>query len=62
MTEFNIRYNDIQHQFDNTECGVYSINFILNMAEGRSFDDVINNVKKDKEMNENRKIFFRNNN
>lgn len=60
INEFDIRYNNIQHQFDNSECGVYSINFIINLAGGKSFEDVINNVTKDEVMNQNRKIFFRN--
>ena len=60
VTDFDIRYNNIQHQFSNSECGVYSINFVINLASGNKFDDVINNVKKDDIMNENRKIFFRN--
>ena len=29
LDDFDIRYNKIQHQFKNTECGVYSINFII---------------------------------
>lgn len=57
---FDIRYNNVQHQFSNSECGVYSINFIVNLASGKKFDEVINDVKKDDIMNENRKIFFRN--
>jgi hypothetical protein len=57
---FDIRYNDIQHQFENTECGVYSINFIVRLVGGESFDNVINNITKDEEMNANRKIYFRN--
>jgi hypothetical protein len=57
---FDIRYNHIQHQFDNSECGVYSINFILRLVGGESFDSVINNITKDEEMNKNRKIYFRN--
>jgi hypothetical protein len=60
VENFDIRFNHIQHQFDNSECGVYSINFIINLAEGKDFDNVINNVTKDEEMNANRKIFFRN--
>ena len=60
VEDFDIRYNNIQHQFDNSECGVYSINFILDMVEGKKFDDVINNIKKDEKMNANRKILFRN--
>jgi hypothetical protein len=60
VENFDIRYNNIQHQFNNSECGVYSINFILDMVEGNKFDDVIHNIKKDEIMNTNRKIFFRN--
>jgi hypothetical protein len=57
---FDIRYNHIQHQFNNSECGVYSINFIIRLVGGESFDSVINNITKDEEMNANRKIYFRN--
>ena len=57
---FDIRYNNIQHQFDNSECGVYSINFIIRLVSGESFDSVINDITKDEEMNSNRKVYFRN--
>ena len=57
---FDIRYNHIQHQFENSECGVYSINFIIRLASGESFDNVINDITKDEQMNANRKIYFRN--
>jgi hypothetical protein len=30
----DIRYNNVQHQFKNSECGVYSINFILRLLDG----------------------------
>ena len=57
---FDIRYNNIQHQFNNSECGVYSVNFIIRLLEGESFDSIINNITKDDKMNANRKIYFRN--
>ncbi len=57
---FDIRYNNIQHQFENSECGVYSINFIIRLVGGESFDSVINDITKDEEMNANRKVYFRN--
>jgi len=60
INNFDIKYNNIQHQFNNSECGVYSINFIVNLAGGAEFEHVINNITKDEEMNKNRKIFFRN--
>jgi hypothetical protein len=28
LKDLDIRFNNKQHQFKNTECGVYSINFI----------------------------------
>ena len=58
--QFDIKYNQIQHQFKNSECGVYSMNFILNLVKGNSFEDVINNIILDEEMNDMRKEFFRN--
>lgn len=59
-SNFDIRYNNIQHQFENSECGVYSINFIIRLVSGESFDSVINDITKDDEMNANRKVYFRN--
>ena len=29
--DFDIRYNTVQHQFNNSECGVYSINFVIRL-------------------------------
>ena len=42
----DIKYNNIQHQYDDSECGVYSITFILKMLEGHNFDDFINNFRR----------------
>lgn len=60
IKDFDIRFNHIQHQFKNSECGVYSINFILRLAKGESFDDIINNITKDDEMNQCRSTYFTN--
>jgi hypothetical protein len=60
LTNFDIRFNNIQHQFKNSECGVYSINFIIRLVSGESFDDIINNITKDDKMNLNRRLYFRN--
>lgn len=57
---FDIKYNHIQHQFKNSECGVYSINFILRLLKGETFDDIINNITNDDDMNKCRKTYFRN--
>lgn len=59
LINFDIRHNTIQHQFDNSECGVYSINFILRLAKGETFDSITENITKDDEMNKCRKTYFR---
>jgi hypothetical protein len=56
----DVRYNNIQHQFDNSECGVYSINFIIRLVQNEPFDNIIHKITKDEAMNQNRKIYFRN--
>jgi hypothetical protein len=56
--DFDVRYNRIQHQFKNSECGVYSMNFIIRLLEGETFDDIVNTITKDEEMAKNRLQYF----
>ena len=58
ISKLDIRYNDIQHQIENSECGVYSINFIIRLAKGETFDSICKNIIRDKEMNECRSKYF----
>jgi hypothetical protein len=58
LLNFDINYNNIQHQKKNTECGVYSTNFIIRLLEGDDFLDIINNITRDEKMNEYRKEIF----
>jgi hypothetical protein len=60
LKDFDIRYNNIQHQFKNTECGVYSINFILRLAKGELFDSITENITRDDEINKCRDVYFNN--
>ena len=57
---FDIKYNTIQHQFKNSECGVYSMNFIIRLVSGQTFDHITQNITKDDKMNECRGVYFRN--
>ena len=57
----DIIYNQVRHQFSNSECGVYSMNFIIRLLHGETFDDITENITKDTEMNACRKSYFRNN-
>ena len=56
---FKMYYNDIRHQFKNSECGVYSMHFISECLSGKHFKDVINNRVLDDDMNKKRNIFYR---
>lgn len=58
IKHIDFRYNTIRHQRKNTECGVYSINFILRSLKGESFDDITKNITTDKEINKCRKVYF----
>jgi len=57
--DIELDYNDIQHQFKNSECGVYSMNFIIQFLNGRKFSDIINDIIPDDEMQKNRYVFYR---
>lgn len=57
-----IKNNDKRHQFKGSECGVYSINFILRMLEGDKFEDICNDITSDDEVNKRRDEFFRDEN
>ena len=56
-----VKYNKIRHQFKNTECGVYSINFILRLLKGETFNEITNNITNDDLMSKCRKIYFNKN-
>jgi hypothetical protein len=56
---FDVRFNKIQHQFNNSECGVYSMNFIIRLLRGETFEEITQNITKDEEMNKCRKSYFR---
>jgi hypothetical protein len=50
--------NNIRNQYKESECGVYSINFIERLLKGDTFDDILNNKVYDDEMFNNRKRYF----
>lgn len=52
-------YNDIGHQRENTECGIYSMYFISKLLEGKKFSDFLGRRIPDSEMVQYRKQFFR---
>jgi hypothetical protein len=56
---YKICYNSTKHQFQNNECGVYAIYFLVQRLLGFDFDYITKNVIKDKQMNRFRKVLFR---
>jgi hypothetical protein len=53
-----VDYNRVRHQYGGSECGVYSINFILRQLKGESFEEICKNKVPDAEMNKCRKVYF----
>lgn len=61
LKDFDITYNKVRHQYKSSECGVYSINFILRLLKGNeNFYSISENVTKDDEMNACRDVYFNN--
>jgi hypothetical protein len=56
--KMEIKINNIRHQYKNSECGVYSLHFIIQLLKGRTFESIINNVIKDDEMLEYRNVLY----
>jgi Ulp1 protease family, C-terminal catalytic domain len=58
LDKIKIESNKIQHQKNNTECGVYSMNFLIRMARGDDFEKLCNTPISDGEINKCRKVYF----
>lgn len=56
--DVDIRYNKLQHQKSSSECGVYSINFILRLLKGKSFDHLTKKRVADNKINKCRIKYF----
>ena len=57
-----IQYNDVRHQYKNSECGVYCINFILQSLKGRSLNSIKQDKLDDETVFKKRNVFFVRNN
>jgi hypothetical protein len=51
-------HNKIRHQYKNSECGVYSMNFIIRMLKGETFENICKSKTSDDEINKCRKKYF----
>lgn len=56
----DVRHNKTRHQRGGSECGVYSINFILRLLKGKTFDHITRKRLTDSKVNKCRAIYFGN--
>ncbi len=57
--EIDYQYNQVRHQYENSECGVYSIYFIIQLLEHKkTFNDIQKKRITDDFMNSKRKYYF----
>lgn len=56
---FRLYYNTNRFQFKNSECGVYSMHFIEEFLNGKSFEEITTNIYNDDEINKKRLFYYR---
>jgi hypothetical protein len=54
----NIKINNIEHQYKDSECGVYSLHFIIRLLDGDTYDHITKEIVPDDTMNLFRKFIF----
>lgn len=60
ISNIDMQYNKTPHQKGSTECGVYSINFILRLLKGKSFEHITRKRLTDDKINKCRLRYFGN--
>ena len=58
--DVDIYVNNTQFQFGNTECGIFSMYFIISFLKGKDMNNLSKKEYNDTHMNELRKIFYSN--
>ena len=59
--KIRININNKRHQYGGSECGVYSMNYIIERLKGKKHHNVTKRKIPDKLMNDMRKFLYRNN-
>ena len=57
-TRYTLKINTIRHQYANSECGIYSMMFILK-SRNKSFEQIAQDIIVDEMANKYRSEFFR---
>jgi hypothetical protein len=58
-SKFKVEYNTIQKQFENSECGVFSMVFTTQMLREHQFSYICEHMKQDSGINEIRDVLYR---
>ena len=58
--DVSLIFNNKRHQYGGSECGIYSIFFILQRLEGATMYDIYNKNIQDRDMNDLRFLLYRN--
>lgn len=54
------KYNKKRIQFDNSECGIYSVNYIIRRLKGESLNEIVKNPLNYSQINSCRNLYFYN--
>lgn len=54
----DVRYNKLQHQRKGSECGIYSMNWILRLLRGDTFEELTTKRLSDETVNQCRQYYF----
>jgi hypothetical protein len=58
-SESKICTHTVKHQLDSSECGMYSINFIVERLTGKPWEELVNKIRRDELMVKLRQSYFR---
>jgi hypothetical protein len=56
---YKIFYNKNKFQYENSECGVYSMHFIEEFLNGKKYEDIVSNTIHDRHINLKRNKYYR---
>lgn len=58
ISNMDISHNPVRHQYKNSECGVYSINFIIRCLKGETYKSIQQDKMHDDDMQLCRNVYF----
>lgn len=59
INKIDISHNHLRHQKEDSECGVYSLNFIIRCLKNEPFEQIVERKMSDREVNKCRQVYFR---